>query len=182
MSYIHVFFYRYANYNCVSHIARTNYGDECELPPTICTTSTFGELFFWWGTYRADMLHGIIHSYCIKKIILKTKINLKIDSNLESYLENHSRFKPSWSFHLASKFWVSTLFTKLMEFPMTLISYVSPDFAAITLKTLKPPRTLWIPCESSSCFNRQKKKGIWSYDTLSLFYGANCDLDELILA
>jgi hypothetical protein len=31
----------------------------------------------WRGTYRADMLHDIIHSYYIKKQILKTKRNLK---------------------------------------------------------------------------------------------------------
>jgi hypothetical protein len=31
-----------------------------------------------------DMLHDIIHSYCIKKQTMKSKINLKIDSNLKS--------------------------------------------------------------------------------------------------
>jgi hypothetical protein len=43
--------------------------------------------------YRADRLHGIIHSYCIKKLILKTKRNLKINPNLKSYLENPSKLQ-----------------------------------------------------------------------------------------
>jgi hypothetical protein len=45
-------------------------------------------LFFWWGTYRANMLPVIIHSYCIKKQTLKNKRNFKkIDS--DSLLNTH---------------------------------------------------------------------------------------------
>jgi hypothetical protein len=42
-----VLFCTYANHIYVSHTARTNYGDECELPPTIRMPSIFGELFIF---------------------------------------------------------------------------------------------------------------------------------------
>jgi hypothetical protein len=45
MSYISMFFYRYANHVHVSHTIRTNYGDECDLPSTIRTPTIFGKLF-----------------------------------------------------------------------------------------------------------------------------------------
>jgi hypothetical protein len=35
----------YTNHIFVSHIARTNYGDECDLPPTIYMPSIFGKAF-----------------------------------------------------------------------------------------------------------------------------------------
>jgi hypothetical protein len=38
---------RYANHVCISHTARTNYGDECDLPPTINTPSIFGKSFLF---------------------------------------------------------------------------------------------------------------------------------------
>jgi hypothetical protein len=38
-------FSRYANHVYVSPTAGTNYGDECELPPTIRTPSIIGDLF-----------------------------------------------------------------------------------------------------------------------------------------
>jgi hypothetical protein len=94
----------------------------------------FATFFFWRGTYRADMLHGIVHSYCIKNLFLKTKRNLKIDSNSKSYLENLSNFKPSWSIHLISQFWVFTLFRNLMEVCTASIFRVFLDFASIKLK------------------------------------------------
>jgi hypothetical protein len=96
--------------------------------------SYLAPFFFLRGTYRARMLHGIIHSYCIKNLILKTKINLKINFNLKSYLENSSQFNPSWSLRPVLKFWVSTLFRKLMEFPTTSIFRVPSDLASIKLK------------------------------------------------
>jgi hypothetical protein len=40
-----MFFYRYANHVCVSQTARTNYEDECDLPPIIRTPSIFDEVF-----------------------------------------------------------------------------------------------------------------------------------------
>jgi hypothetical protein len=43
-------------YDC---LIRIDYMDECDLPPTIRMPSIFYELFFWWGTYRADILHDI---------------------------------------------------------------------------------------------------------------------------
>jgi hypothetical protein len=39
-------FCRYANHVCVSHTTRTNYGDECDLPPIIRTPSIFGKISF----------------------------------------------------------------------------------------------------------------------------------------
>jgi hypothetical protein len=84
------------------------------------------KLFYWWGTYRTDMLHGIILSYCIKKQILKIKRNLKIDSNSKPYLEKPINYNASWFLRMISKFWVSPLFRKLMEFPMSLIFRVPP--------------------------------------------------------
>jgi hypothetical protein len=119
----------------VSHIARANHRIECYLPLTIRMPSIFGELFFWWGTYRADMLHDIIHSYFIKKRILKIKRNLKIDSNSKPYLENPINFSASWFPCLISKFWVSPLFRKLMGFPTTSIFRVSSDLALIKPKS-----------------------------------------------
>jgi hypothetical protein len=38
-------FCRYANHIYVSHTARTNYGDECDLPPIIHMPSIFGKAF-----------------------------------------------------------------------------------------------------------------------------------------
>jgi hypothetical protein len=48
MMYVNIYivlFCRYANYIYVSYIVRTNYEDECDLPPTIHTPSIFGDLF-----------------------------------------------------------------------------------------------------------------------------------------
>jgi hypothetical protein len=39
------FFCRYNNHVCVSHAIRNNYGDECELPPTMRMPSIFGKVF-----------------------------------------------------------------------------------------------------------------------------------------
>jgi hypothetical protein len=38
-------FYRYTKHVCISHTARTNYGDECDLPPIIRMSYIFGEAF-----------------------------------------------------------------------------------------------------------------------------------------
>jgi hypothetical protein len=38
-----VLFCKYTNHVSVSHTARTNYGDECDLPPTIRMPSIFGK-------------------------------------------------------------------------------------------------------------------------------------------
>jgi hypothetical protein len=40
-----MFFCRYTNHVCVSHSARTNHGDEYDLPPTIRTLYIFGKAF-----------------------------------------------------------------------------------------------------------------------------------------
>jgi hypothetical protein len=40
-----VLFYKYANHICISHTAKTNYGDECDLPPTIHMSSVIGKKF-----------------------------------------------------------------------------------------------------------------------------------------
>jgi hypothetical protein len=75
--------------------------------------------FFWWRMYRTGMLH-IIHAFILhEEANLENQINLKIDSNLKSYLENLSNFNTLWSLRPVVKFWVSTLFRELMEFPMT---------------------------------------------------------------
>jgi hypothetical protein len=116
------------------YFVRSDYRDECDFATDYTYAIYILQPFFWRGTYRADILHGIVHSYCIKNIILKTKRNLKIDSNSKSYLENLSNFKPSWSIHLISKFWVVTLFRKLMEVSTALIFRVFLDFASIKLK------------------------------------------------
>jgi hypothetical protein len=89
---------------------------------------------FWWGAYSADMLHGIIHSYCIRKLMLKTKRNLKINSNSKSYLENPSNLNPLCFLHPVSKFWVFSLPRKHMEFPMTSILRAPSNLAPIKLK------------------------------------------------
>jgi hypothetical protein len=52
------------------------------LPPTIRMPFIFGGPFLWRGMYRIDMLPDIIHSYCIKKQILKTKINFFFKTKL----------------------------------------------------------------------------------------------------
>jgi hypothetical protein len=85
--------------------------------------------FFWWGTYRADMLHDIIHSCCIKKRTLKTERNLNIDINSMSYLENPINFDPSCSFirYRNSEFPLSLeslwdfLWLQYSEFPQILL-------------------------------------------------------------
>jgi hypothetical protein len=41
-----VLFCRYNSHICVSHSVRTNYGDECDLLPTIRTPSIFDTIFF----------------------------------------------------------------------------------------------------------------------------------------
>jgi hypothetical protein len=96
--------------------------------------------YIWWAfllvrTDRTACCHGIVHSHCIKKRTLKTKRNLKIDSNSNSYLDNPINFDPSWFLRLVSKFWVSTIFGNLMEFPMTSIFRVSPDLTSIKPKS-----------------------------------------------
>jgi hypothetical protein len=40
-----MFFCRHTNHVCVSHSARTNHGDEYDLPPTIRTLYIFGKAF-----------------------------------------------------------------------------------------------------------------------------------------
>jgi hypothetical protein len=40
-----VLFYRYTNHVCVSRSARTNHGDECDMPPTIRMPYIFGKTF-----------------------------------------------------------------------------------------------------------------------------------------
>jgi hypothetical protein len=92
--------------------------------------------FFWWGTYRADMLHDIIHSYCIKKLILKAKRNFKkIDSDSKSYLENPLNFDPSWFLRPVSKFWVSTLSRNLIKFSTIFLFIVSTNLDSIKPKS-----------------------------------------------
>jgi hypothetical protein len=68
---------------------------------------------------------------------LENKKNLKIDSDSKLYRENPSNFNTSWFFCPVLKFRVSTLFRKLMKFPMTLIFRVSPDLALIRPKIVK---------------------------------------------
>jgi hypothetical protein len=78
------------------------------------------------------MLHGIIHSYCIKKRTLESQKKLKkIDCNLKSYLENPTNFIASWFHRPISKLCVSTLLRKLMDFPTNVIFRVSLDLASI---------------------------------------------------
>jgi hypothetical protein len=77
-----------------------------------------------------NMLHDIIHSYCIKEQTMKIKRNLKIDSNSKSYLENSINFNASWFLRLLSKFRVSPLFIKLIEVPTTSIFIVSFGLAS----------------------------------------------------
>jgi hypothetical protein len=86
------------------HTIRTDYGDECELPPTTRTPPIFGGPFLLVRTDRTAFYSGILHSYCIKKRTLKTKRNLKTDSNSKSYLKNLINFKPSWLLHPVSRF------------------------------------------------------------------------------
>jgi hypothetical protein len=129
-----VLFCRYANHTLVSRCTRYNHGVECESLPTIHTLSIFGEPILLVRMDRTTFCHDIIHSYCIKKRTLKTKKNLKFDSNSKSYLENPINFNPSWFLRLVSKFYVSTLFRKLMEFPTTPIFRVTTDLASIKLK------------------------------------------------
>jgi hypothetical protein len=45
MSYIHVFFCRYATHVYISHTARNNHGDEFKFPPNIRMLSIFGKRF-----------------------------------------------------------------------------------------------------------------------------------------
>jgi hypothetical protein len=79
------------------------------------------------------MLLGIIHSFCIEKRILKTKRNLKIDSESRSNLENPINFDPLWFLHPILKFGVPTLFRKLVEFSdFDIKSFL--DLASILLK------------------------------------------------
>jgi hypothetical protein len=40
-----VLFCRFANHICISHTARANYWDECDLLSSICTPSIFGKDF-----------------------------------------------------------------------------------------------------------------------------------------
>jgi hypothetical protein len=88
-----VLFYRYANHVCVSHTTRTNYGDECDLPPTMRTPSIFGKSFLLGGTYRTDILSChhtfMLHQEANHENQRKLK---KIDSDLKSYPENPSNF------------------------------------------------------------------------------------------
>jgi hypothetical protein len=56
---------------------RANHGDKCDFATNYTYAIYIGKLFLLVRTYRADMLHDIIHSYCIKKQTLKTKINLR---------------------------------------------------------------------------------------------------------
>jgi hypothetical protein len=64
----HIFimlFCRYANHICISHTARTNYGDECDLPLTMHTPSIFGKSFVFvrnvYGRYIIMILHMHVH-------------------------------------------------------------------------------------------------------------------------
>jgi hypothetical protein len=82
-----VLFCRYANHICASHTVKTNYWDECDLPPTICTSYIFGESFILARTYMAVMWHAIIHSYCIRKLMLKKlKVTLKKSISIRSHI------------------------------------------------------------------------------------------------
>jgi hypothetical protein len=42
-----VLFCRYANHTSISHFARNNHGDMCELPLTIRTPSILGKSFYF---------------------------------------------------------------------------------------------------------------------------------------
>jgi hypothetical protein len=68
MSYICVFFYRYANHVYVSHTTGTNYGDECNLPPIIHTPYTLGKLFLLVRTYRTGILSWSCICICINNM------------------------------------------------------------------------------------------------------------------
>jgi hypothetical protein len=71
---------------------------------------------------------------------LENQKKLKIDSNSKSYLENPINFNTSWFLCSVSKFWVPTLFRKLMEFPTTSIFRISTD-----LLQLSPnPKVDWL--------------------------------------
>jgi hypothetical protein len=84
--------------------------------------------FFWWGTYRANMLHDIIHSYSIEKQILKHKRNLK--SRFQFKDISQESFQPQSFLLLMLKFWVITLLREFMKFLLTLILIISFGLAS----------------------------------------------------
>jgi hypothetical protein len=65
---------------------------------------------------------------------MKTKRNLKINSNSKSLLKNAFSFNPSYFIRPISKFWVSTLFREFMKSPMTLIFMVSFGLGSSKIK------------------------------------------------
>jgi hypothetical protein len=75
----------------------------------LCLCHLYLSNFFWWEMCRANMLHDIIHSYCIEKQILKTKRNLKIDS-IRSHISRILQTSPLHSFFVpyqSPAFWPS---------------------------------------------------------------------------
>jgi hypothetical protein len=85
--------------------------------------------------YRADMLHSIIHSYCIKKRTLKIKRNLKKSTPIQSHILRilptstlHGPFVRYWNseFSLSLESLCNSLWLQYSEFP--------PDLASIKLK------------------------------------------------
>jgi hypothetical protein len=89
----------------------------------------FVSFFFWWGTYMADMLYGIINSYCIQKQILKTKRNLKKLTPIWGHISRilptstlHGSFVRYWNseFPLSLKSLWNSLWLWYSEFPLIL--------------------------------------------------------------
>jgi hypothetical protein len=90
--------------------------------------------FFWWGLIGPLVVIASYIHVASRSEPWKPKRNLKINFDLKSYLENHINFSASWFLRVVSKFWVSTLFRNLMQFPTTLIFRVFPDLASIRHK------------------------------------------------